>query len=168
MSTSIRSLLAVVLAAVLVAVGITGAVLAWQVRSSDAAANLAVVAPDATAEVQSEVAAALTATFTYDFADPAPSEAAADALLAGEAREEYDTLFASLQERAADQELVLSAQVQSVAVKTLDENSAELLVFLDQSSQRADDDEASVSAAQLAVEAEKRDGAWVITSLEPL
>ncbi|MGJ9412637.1 hypothetical protein ACHAAC_07985 [Aeromicrobium sp. CF4.19] len=163
-----RSAVVLVLAAVLVAVGLVGWWLAWDVRSSAAAENLAVVDSTATTTVQSEVSQALTTVLTYDFTNPEATEGAADTLLAGDAREEYDTLFASLQERAPDQELVLTAQVQAVAVKTLDADSAELLVFLDQSSQRADDDEASVSAAQLAVEAERVDGSWRITGLEPL
>lgn len=166
--TRTRSIIVFLLAAALVATGLLGAFLAWQIRSSDAAGNLAVVDADATAEVQAEVSQALGAVLTYNYEDPAPTQAAAEALLSGDAREEYDTLFASLQERAPDQELVLTAQVQAVAVKTLDEDSAELLVFLDQSSQRADDDEASVSAAQLAVEAERGSDGWVITGLEPL
>ncbi|WP_375001756.1 hypothetical protein [Aeromicrobium sp. CTD01-1L150] len=166
--TRARSLVAFVLAAALVAAGIVGAAMAWQIRSSDAAGNLAVVDANATSEVQAEVSQALGAVLSYDHADPGPTEAAADSLLSGDAREEYDTLFASLQERAPDQELVLTAQVQAVAVKELDDDSAQLLVFLDQSSQRAADDEASVSAAQLSVQAEKQDGDWVITGLDPL
>lgn len=39
---------------------------------------------------------------------------------------------------------------------------------LDQSSQRADDKEASISAAQIAISAKKVDGAWRITELKPL
>jgi Mce-associated membrane protein len=63
---------------------------------------------------------------------------------------------------------VLSAEVQSVAVKTLSPSTATLLVFLDQSSQRATDKQASVSAAQLQVDAARIGGEWKVTSLKPL
>ena len=85
-----------------------------------------------------------------------------------EAREEYDLLFASLEERAPGQKLLLTAQVQVAAVKELRGDTAKLLVFLDQASQRATDDESSVSAAQLAVDAERIDGTWRITGITPL
>jgi Mce-associated membrane protein len=89
-------------------------------------------------------------------------------VLAGKARTEYDTLFASLQQRAPGQQLQLTAQVQAIGVKELRGDKATLLVFLDQSSQRAADKESSVSAAQLSVTAEKKDGSWKITGLKPL
>lgn len=63
---------------------------------------------------------------------------------------------------------MLTAQVQATAVKHLTDDKASLLVFLDQSSQRAKDKEATVSAAQLAVTARRVDGEWKISSLKPL
>ncbi|MGH1562163.1 hypothetical protein [Mumia sp. DW29H23] len=164
----VRQHLVVILSALMLAVGVVGLWMAYDLRSADAAQNLAVVDEDATAEVQSEVSQALVSVLSYDYADPAPTEQAADQVLAGDAREEYDKLFAALEERAPGQQLTLTAQVQVAAVKTLDDDSAELLVFLDQSSQRATDKEASVSAAQLSVQAEKVDGAWKVTGLTPL
>ncbi|MGJ9422541.1 hypothetical protein [Aeromicrobium sp. CF3.5] len=164
----LRMWLPLLAAALLVAVGAVGWVKTVDLRSSDSADNMAVVDATATAQVQSEVSQALTQVLTYSYEDPEATEAAADALLAGDARTEYDTLFAELQRRAPDQELVLSAQVQVAAVEELSGDEARLLVFLDQSSQRAADDEASVSAAQLSVGAERIDGAWKITGLTPL
>lgn len=78
----------------------------------------------------------------------------------------YDLLFKQLQEKAPGQKLVLSAEVQVAAVKSLDADSAELLVFLDQASQRSTDKESSISAAQIAVEAAKVDGQWKVTALD--
>jgi len=157
-----------VLAALLLA---AAAVAFWQadrVRATDHVGNHAVVDADATTDVQSAVSAALVRVFSYDHADPAPTEQAADELLDGQAREQYDLLFAQLQEKAPGQQLVLTAQVQVAAVKELTDDAATLLVFLDQASQRASDEESSVSAAQLAVEAERVDGSWRITGIEPL
>lgn len=143
----------------------------WQAdraRSADNVANHAVVDDPGTTEVQSAVAAALVRVLSFDYNDPAPTEQAADDLLAGQAREQYDTLFAALKEKAPGQKLVLTAQVQVAAVKKLEGDKATLLVFLDQASQRESDKEATYSAAQLSVEAERRDGDWKVTGIQPL
>ncbi|MEI5675083.1 MULTISPECIES: hypothetical protein [unclassified Nocardioides] len=89
-------------------------------------------------------------------------------MLRGQAREQYDTLFESLAERAPGQQLTLSAVVQLAGVQELTKDKATLLVFLDQRSSRADDEEQSVSAAQLRVTAEQDGRTWVITGLQPL
>ena len=143
----------------------------WQAdraRSTDHVGNRALVDDRATTDVQSAVAAALVRVLSYDYSNPAPTEEAADQLLAGRARAQYDTLFDQLKEKAPGQQLTLTAQVQVAAVKELRGNHAELLVFLDQASQRATDEEASYSAAQLTVQAERNDDVWRITGIEPL
>lgn len=166
--TMLRTNWPLLLAAVLVAVGLTGFLQAHQERSSAAADNLAVVDADATAKVQSAVSRTLTEVLSFDHSAPERTQAAAETLLFGDAQEEHATLFETLKKKAPGQKLVLTAQVQAVGVKELTEDTAKLLVFLDQSSQRAGDKEASVSAAQLAVKAKKVDGAWKVTSLKPL
>lgn len=166
--TTLRRSLPMGLAAVLIAVGLVGWWMTYSLRSDDPSSNAAVVDSKATAQVQAAVSQALGRVLTYDFQDPASTEAAADSLLAGKARAEYDTLFTSLQQRAPGQELKLTAQVQAIGVKELSDDKATLLVFLDQSSQRATDNESSVSAAQLSVTAEKTGDTWKITALKPL
>lgn len=159
---------ALVAAAVMLAAGIVGFWQAHTLRSDDASRNHALVDATATAEVQSQVSQALVKVFSYDYADPTTTQDAAAKLLAGQARSQYDTLFKTLQQKAPGQQLVLSAQVQSAAVKTLTDSTATLLVFLDQSSQRKTDSEASVSAAQISVDATKIGGVWKVTGLKPL
>jgi Mce-associated membrane protein len=166
--TMIRKNLAFVIAGVLLVVGAACWWMAIDPAGSSAADNHALVDETATAQVQSDVSRGLTQVLSYDYADPARTTSTLDAVLAGSARKQYDTLFASLQQRAPGQQLVLTAEVQGAAVKELTDDRAKLLVFLDQSSRRADDKEASVSAAQLAVTAKKIKGAWLITGLKPL
>lgn len=166
--TTVRRTLPLALAAVLIAVGLVGWWISFDLRGDDSVTNGAVVDAKQTAQLQTSVSQALGRVLTYDFQDPATTEAAADAVLSGKARKEYDTLFASLQERAPGQQLKLTAQVQAIGVKELRGDTATLLVFLDQSSQRASDSESSVSAAQLSVTAEKQGSTWKITSLKPL
>lgn len=130
--------------------------------------NLALVDAAHTDAVGEVVARGLTQVLSYDHLQPEATQALAAQVLDGQARTEYDTLFAGLQERAQGQKLVYTVQVQAWAMQELTASTAELLVFLDQTSTREGDDEASVTAAQLAISAEKRDSTWVITGLKAL
>ncbi|KQY56667.1 hypothetical protein [Nocardioides sp. Root140] len=137
-------------------------------EEAPSADNHALTDKAATSEVSTEVSRALTGVLSYDYADPSVSQKIVDNVLTGDARKEYDVLLKNLQEKAPGQKLVLTAQVQAAAVKELNDDRATLLVFLDQTSKRVDDKEASISAAQLSIEARKVDGAWTITQLRPL
>ena len=55
--------------------------------------------------------------------------------------------------------------MQPVAVTELEDDTASALVFLDQPSQRATDQEATISAAQLSVTATRKGGTWTTTDL---
>ena len=167
-TTLLRRALPLVLAAILLAVGLVGWWSWFDLRGDDPSDNGAVIDSKATAQVQTSVSQALGRVLTYDYQDPATTEAAADDVLAGKARTEYDTLFASLQQRAPGQQLKLTAQVQAIGVKELRGDKATLLVFVDQRSFREKDKEASVSAAQLHITAERKGASWVITGLKPL
>lgn len=166
--TIIRKSWVIALAGVLLVVGALGWWMSHDLTSTSAAQNKALTDSTATAKVQAEVSRALSSVLSYDYAQPKVTEAAADAVLSGAARKEYATLFKSLEERAPGQKLVLTAQVQSIGVKELHGDTAKMLVFLDQSSQRANDKEASISAAQIAVTAKRIKGAWKVTKLDPL
>ena len=154
-----------------VALLIVAGVLVWQaqsLRDDPALENRALLDESIQDGVVAVVSRGLTQVLSYDYSQPYATRAFADQVLDGQAREEYDTLFASLQERAPGQKLTLTAQVQIAGVEELTPSRAELLVFVDQRSLRKKDDEASVSAAQLAVTAERKGASWVITGLKPL
>lgn len=155
-------------AVVLIVVAVVFLVLAQIARNTDNVGNHAVVDAKATNEVQTAVSQALVKVFSFDHSNPEPTEEFADQFLAEDARKDYDMLFKSLRERAPKQKLTLTAQVQVAGVRELTSDTATLLVFLDQASQRASDKESSVSAAQLEVSAEQIDGEWKITDLQPL
>lgn len=166
--TMVRNTWRVALAGLLVAVGLIGWLMANNLTSTTSAKNLALTDAAATSRVQSEVSRGLTSILSYDYANPGQAEAAAREVLTGDAGKEYETLLASLEKRAPGQKLVLTAVIQSVGVKDLTDKEASLLVFLDQSSQRAEDGEASYSAAQLSVKAKKVGKTWKISGLTPL
>lgn len=166
--TMVRNTWRVALAGLLVAVGLFGWWMTYDLTSTSSAKNMALTDAPATAKVQSEVSRALTSVLSYDYSNPAQTETAARDVLTGNASKEYETLLKSLDARAPGQKLVLTAVVQSVGVKNLSDKDASLLVFLDQSSQRAEDGEASYSAAQLSVKATKVGKVWKISGLTPL
>lgn len=143
----------------------------WQAdreRGTDNVGNFAQVDDSTTESVVAAVSTALVRSFTFDYSNPDATEQAADEVLRGAARKEYDLLFEALRTKAPDQQLVLSAKVQVSAVQELEGDKARLLVFLDQASQRVTDKEASYYAAQLSIDAERIDGDWRVTGLRPL
>jgi Mce-associated membrane protein len=154
-----------------VALLVVAVVLAWQTRTlqdDPALENRAQLDKAIQADVITVVSRGLTQVLSYDYNQPDATRAFADQVLDGQAREEYDTLFASLQDRAPGQKLTLTAQVQVAGVEDLTGSKATLLVFVDQKSFRKKDKEASVSAAQLDITAERKGATWVITGLKPL
>ncbi|TCI97564.1 hypothetical protein [Aeromicrobium sp. IC_218] len=163
-----RRTIVVVLAVVALVGGLVAWGAAWQERSTDAARNGAVVDVTDSGTVQREVSSAIARVLAYDASSPDETQAAAEELLVGKAREEHATLFASLVERAKDQQLVMDVEVQAAAVQQLHGDEATLLVFLDQTSRRATDQESSVAAAQLVVDARRVDGTWKVSSLRVL
>jgi len=149
---------------------VTG-VLLWQahnLRNDPVLANRALLDKTAQENVTTAVSRGLTQVLSYDYQQPDATRAFADQVLSGQARSEYDTLFASLQQRAPGQKLTLAAEVRVSGVRELTRSRASLLVFIDQRSTRAKDKQTSVSAAQLSVTAERKGKAWVITGLKPL
>jgi len=154
-----------------VALLVVAAVLAWQTRTlrdDPALENRAQLDKSIQEGVVATVSRGLTQVLSYDYSQPDATRAFADQILDGQARDEYDTLFASLQDRAPGQKLTLTAQVQVAGVEELTGSKATLLVFVDQRSFREKDKEASVSAAQLHITAERKGASWVITGLKPL
>jgi Mce-associated membrane protein len=164
---TLRGLVVGVAVALLVVAG----VLAYQaqtLRDDPALENRAQLDETIGKDVEAVVSQGLTQVLSYDYTQPEATRAMADRVLKGQAREEYDTLFASLEDRAPGQKLTLTAEVQVAAVENLAADKATLLVFVDQKSLREKDDEASVSAAQLSITAERSGNTWVITGLKPL
>jgi Mce-associated membrane protein len=136
-------------------------------RSAASARNRALVDPAATAEVSAAVTTALNRIFSYSFDKTEVTERAAADVLRGPALDTYHQLFAQVRELAPAQKLVLTSRVVSSAVQLLEGDHARVLVFLDQSATRADNNSTSASAAQLSVTVKREGDVWVITDLEP-
>ena len=164
-----RSLPALLLAAavLLTGAGVWFTLEARATAANPAAANLALTDVGATADVTSAVTVAMNQIFSYSYDRTDVTEKAAAAVLRGAAKDSYDKLFAEVRRKAPEQKLVLSSRVSAIAVQELRNGHARLLVFLDQSAVRADNNATDSAAAQLSVTAEHTDGHWVVTALEP-
>ncbi|MET8994112.1 hypothetical protein [Amycolatopsis sp. NPDC004169] len=135
--------------------------------ANPAAANRALTDVAATADVTSAVTLAVNRIFSYSYDRTDVTEKAAAAVLRGSAKDSYDKLFAEVRRKAPEQKLVLTSRVSAIAVQELENGHARLLVFLDQSAVRADNNAIDSAAAQLSVTAEHTNGGWVVTELEP-
>ena len=157
----------VVAALLLGGAGAWFAVEARAVRATPSAQNSALVDTGTTAEVSAAITSSLNRVFSYSYDNPSVTEQAAAQVLRGPALETYNRLFAQVREQAPQQKIVLSTRVVNIAVQSLTGDRAELLVFLDQSATRADNNTTSTGAAQLSVTAQRQDGTWVIIDLTP-
>lgn len=127
--------------------------------------NRALVDQAETTQVIGQVSQALQQVLSYDYTKPTASQQAAAQLLVGDASSQYRTLFEALQAKAPGQQLTLTAKTVAAGVSELTATTAQLLVFVDQTSTRASDQATSSSAAQLQVSAVLRSGSWKIDGL---
>jgi Mce-associated membrane protein len=154
-------------AVVLAGAGVWFTLEAHSTSANPAAANLALTDVGGTAEVTSAVTLAMNRIFSYSYDKTDVTENAAAAVLRGPAKDSYDKLFAQVRQKAPAQKLVLTSRVSAIAVQELRNGHARLLVFLDQSAVRADNNATDSAAAQLSVTAERAGDGWVVTELEP-
>ncbi|WP_051950616.1 hypothetical protein [Actinacidiphila yeochonensis] len=152
--------------AVVVLLAASGVLLyqAQQLRDPAATANRALTDAPATDEVVGDVSSGLTRIFSYSPQDTDATGQAAREVLTGTAAGQYQALFGQIQQQVAAQQLTLTTRVVRAGVVSLTATRAKLLVFLDQSSQRAGST-ATSAAAQLSVTADRLDGHWRISSL---
>ncbi|MFD0421141.1 hypothetical protein [Streptomyces parvus] len=135
-----------------------------QLRDTPATANLALTDAEATTRVTGDVSSALSKIFSYGPGTTATTQAAAKEVLAGKALQQYAALFGQVERQSADQKLTLTTEVVRAGVTRLTDDSAHLLVFLDQVHERRDRTPTTASA-QLTVVAELRDGRWWIVEI---
>ncbi|MFC8657169.1 hypothetical protein R1Y80_32275 [Streptomyces sp. JL1001] len=135
-----------------------------QLRDTPATANLALTDAEATTRVTGDVSSALSKVFSYGPGATATTKAAAEEVLAGKALQQYAALFGQVERQSADQKLTLTTEVVRSGVTRLTDDSAHLLVFLDQVYERRGRTPTTASA-QLTVVAELRDGRWWIVEI---
>ncbi|CAM06020.1 Mce-associated membrane protein [Saccharopolyspora erythraea NRRL 2338] len=139
-----------------------------QVRSlqeTGPAANDALTDGPATSEINGQVTDAVAKVFSYDFADTAKTERAANEVLTGQAVDEYNRLFATVKQQAPLQKLVVTTTVKASGVTRLQGDRAEVLLFVDQQAVRTDSGQTNVGPAQIVVGVEKHGDRWKINKI---
>ncbi|MFG1806431.1 hypothetical protein [Streptomyces sp. NPDC049040] len=137
-------------------------------HDSVAAHNTALTDTARTSEVKGQIAAAVNAVFSYDYADTARTDAAARRLLTGKAVQQYAGMLAEVRTQAPAQKLVLTTTVTDTGVETIDGDRAHVLVFADQrnTSTAKAGAGSTYAAAMFAVDAVHQDGTWKIASID--
>jgi Mce-associated membrane protein len=139
---------------------------AHSLTSVPAAGNSALTDAAATSTVRSQVSRAVSALFSYDYANPGPTTQAARRLLTGPAVHQYASLFAQVRKDAPAQKLIVTTAVTSVGVELLTGNQARLLVFATESNRRAGGSQPASAAAMLAVNAVRQGSTWKIEGID--
>ncbi len=158
------ALVAVFLVAMTLAVWFRGE--ADGLRATADTNNTALVDAQATSQVNSEISAALETVYSYDFSKLDANQAAAAEVITGQFTEDYRALFAEVRELAPQQQAVVSAVVVNSAVKVLDGDRAQLVVFLNQQGTKGVTGERIAAAGRLTVTAQQVDGQWKIAAVE--
>lgn len=138
---------------------------AQQLKDPGAVRNHALTDTEGTSRLTGDVSNALSRIFAYSPDDLQATEQAARDDLEGAAATQYQQLFAQIKEQVAAQHLTLSTRVVRAGVVSFTGDRAELLVFLDQTAERAGA-APTTAAAQLSVSAHLVGGHWRISALK--
>ncbi|WP_414943076.1 hypothetical protein [Amycolatopsis sp. cmx-11-32] len=160
-----------ILAGALVVVGLLLAASAvlFKIQADDVSSstdNTALLDVAKTAQVKDQVAKATEALFSYDYNNIAKTETAAgDLLVNDEVRAKYNLLMGEVKRLAPQQKMVVTCKVTRSAVIRLEGDRADVMVFVDQSSTRADTNKTTAGSAQLHLNAELQGDKWKITAM---
>ncbi|MFE6496869.1 hypothetical protein [Streptomyces sp. NPDC057748] len=171
---TVPSRLRVRLPAVLCALTVLlGAFAAWaftsagSLRDDPSRQNTALTDIGRTSEVKGQIADAVGAVFSYNYASPANSEEAARTHLVGKAVQQHKDMLAQVRAQGQKQKLVLTTTVTDSGVELLDGDRARLLIFADQSNTRTGkSEETTYAAAMFAVDAVRRGDTWRISAID--
>jgi Mce-associated membrane protein len=158
--------LSVAVVLVVVAVVLAGLAVWFRGEAADlesADHNTALTDSGTTSEVVGQLKSAIETTFSYNYTDLDSTQKAVDQSLSGKARCEYDQLFGQVKQQAPKQKIIMVTAVRDLALVRLDGDRAEALVFIDQSSTRADVNNSVAGEAQFSVQAHREGDHWKIT-----
>ncbi|OXM53875.1 hypothetical protein CFP75_05790 [Amycolatopsis alba DSM 44262] len=160
-----------ILACALVVIGLLLAATAvlFKIQADDVSSstdNTALLDVAKTAQVKDQVAKATEALFSYDYKNISKTETAAgDLLVNDEVRAKYNLLMGEVKRLAPQQKMVVTCKVTRSAVIRLEGDRADVMVFVDQSSTRADTNKTTAGSAQLHLNAELQGDKWKITAM---
>ncbi|HEY6421792.1 MAG TPA: hypothetical protein VIY28_00815 [Pseudonocardiaceae bacterium] len=138
-----------------------------QLSGSAAASNAALVDVRTTAQVTGQVRDAVQRVFSYDFARLDDNERAAGNVITGPFAKDFHQQFARVRELVPRPQALVVATVPALAVKVLDGDRAIVVVFVDQQANQGPKVQQPLAAVRLMVTAERIDGSWKISDVEP-
>ncbi|GHE96744.1 hypothetical protein GCM10017786_31740 [Amycolatopsis deserti] len=129
--------------------------------------NTALLDTARTAEVSKAASGAVESLFSYDFNNIAKTQdAAKDLLLNDEVKATYNRIFGEVERLAPQQKIVVTVKATRSAVIMLDGDRAKVMVFVDQTSTRTDQNQTASGSAQLWVNMQYVDGKWKVSALD--
>lgn len=153
-----------------VGLALVAAAVVFQVKGSDAAdstSNRAVLDVAKTAQVKDQVSKAIETLFSYDFNNIKKTEDAASQLLAtDQVKASYNALMGQVKKLAPQQKVVVTCKVTRSAVIRLNGDLARVMLFIDQTSTRADTKQTAAGTAQMHVDAQLQGNTWKITDMD--
>ncbi|GAA3554705.1 hypothetical protein GCM10022222_42990 [Amycolatopsis ultiminotia] len=161
-----------VLTCVLLVVGLVlaAAAVIFQIQYrtvADSTSNTALLDVAKTAQAKDAVSKATETLFSYDYNNIKKTEDAANSLLANdEVKSRYNALMGQVKKLAPQQKMVVTCKVSRSAVIMLNGDLARVMVFVDQTSTRADTKQTAAGTAQLHVDAQLQGDTWKITDLD--
>ncbi|MFD9736118.1 hypothetical protein [Umezawaea sp. NPDC059074] len=161
-----RSPLLLPLVLLLVAAALAGLGYWFQTRDRGTSVNQALVDTGGTTEVSGQAREAVEKAFSYNFADVAATESAANELLVGKAKCQYNAIFGPVKSLAPEQKLVVTVRVVSSGVTSLDGDRATVLLFIDQVTTRTTDNTTGGGIAMMRVGTQRADGRWKVDNME--
>jgi Mce-associated membrane protein len=157
-------------ALVIVGLLFVGAAVLFKIQDSkisSATSNTALLDVAKTAQAKDQVSKAAEALFSYDFNNIAKTENAAKDLLVGaDVINKYDALMGEVKRLAPAQKMVVTCKVTRSGVIMLNGDLAKVMVFIDQTSTRADTQQTTAGSAQLHLNAQLQGDQWKITDMD--
>lgn len=142
----------------------------WFIREHNGpAANHALIDVGATSQVAQQVGEAVKTVYSYDFARLDENEKNARAVITPEFEQQFTQLFADVRDKAPKQKAVVSATVALTGVRQLSDDTAVVVLFMNQIATRTAETgpaQQLASAGRLTVTAKNIDGTWKIADVQ--
>jgi Mce-associated membrane protein len=165
--TVLGPIVMILVAAVLTAAGFLFRGQAGLVLDGGSAANTALSDTGATTDVVTQVTRDMETVSSYKYTDLAGAQKAGQAVSTGGFLDDYNKLFEQVKAQAPAQKAVVTGQVVKIGVRQLQGDNAELLVFLTQTTTRADTNQSNAVGLVYTVDATRSGGKWLISKLTP-
>lgn len=137
------------------------AVTAWAwVRAGDAGA-----AESAAREAQQAAEAAVVPVLSYDYRQLAEDQERAQALMTGSYREDYDEIFAVIEENAPRLKTQVSVSVVASGIVRASDDRVQVLVFVDRPTTNKQQQDPVVYKDQVTLTMQEVDGEWLVDDM---